>query len=332
MARDVFKVTNAVRRQKHYMRNCLFLNGSVREWGNRLAKLNKYFTYFPVDSIEEGMIPHKGLPEDELNDILDRAKPTTWHTTMLESNLEVQDMSWDQILEYYEKLEMSDAIKKRTSNEDKASGSNGRNRKRKNNSPNENSSKPGHKPSQKSESARKEACQHCGKWHVVPDSDCWTLDKNKSKKPKVSFKGTSKPKASEKSFMTQEQVCNMIAALPMFQKAPKTKRKVTSDEDSESDNERSINHTSDASDSEYIPVYSHNIHSDSNKRSKATHYTTEVIVEILDRHGEKCPIRCLLDTGTSATIVLVKPMGIKVRSQRSGPLWVESLRLNVRHY
>ena len=37
---------------------------------------------------------------------------------------------------------------------------------------------------------------------------------------------------------------------------------------------------------------------------KMTHYTTEVIVEIQDRHGETVPIRCLLDTGTSATIVL----------------------------
>src|SRR5487761_2642506 len=136
LAQSVFKVSNAVRRQKHYMRNFLSLTGSVREFGKRLMELNKYFPYFPVDDPDsDGLTPHKGLPDDELNDILDRAKPLTWHLTMLESNLDVQSMSWDKILDYYEKLELSDAIKKaQDKSKSDAGGSNTNKRKRNKNS------------------------------------------------------------------------------------------------------------------------------------------------------------------------------------------------------
>ena len=73
LAHDVFGVTNAVRRQKHYMRNGLVLKGTVREFGNRLMELNKYFPYFPVDDVGDGLVEHVGLPDDELNDIYDVA-------------------------------------------------------------------------------------------------------------------------------------------------------------------------------------------------------------------------------------------------------------------
>ena len=65
----------------------------------------------------------------------------------------------------------------------------------------------------------KEACKHCDKWHAVPDNECWTLEKNKSKKPRITFQ--SKPKA-EKSFVTQEEVCKMISELPIFKNAAKS--------------------------------------------------------------------------------------------------------------
>ena len=40
------------------------------------------------------------------------------------------------------------------------------------------------------------------------------------------------------------------------------------------------------------------------KKQKSEHYSAEIIVEIVNRHGETVPIRALLDTGTSSTIVL----------------------------
>ena len=40
------------------------------------------------------------------------------------------------------------------------------------------------------------------------------------------------------------------------------------------------------------------------KRQKKQHYSAEIIVEIEDRNGDLVPIRALLDTGTSSTIIL----------------------------
>jgi hypothetical protein len=168
MARDVFKVPNAARRQKHYMRNCLFLNDTtVREWGKRLMELNKYFPFFPIENQhDDSSTGHEGLPDDELNDILDRAKPISWHTTMLESNLEVQDMSWDKILDYYEKLEMSDLIKKLgNGNEDKSESHNGKRKRNKghSNDNNHGSGKSAKNKGHKTDFECKTPCVHCKK-------------------------------------------------------------------------------------------------------------------------------------------------------------------------
>ena len=40
------------------------------------------------------------------------------------------------------------------------------------------------------------------------------------------------------------------------------------------------------------------------KRAKKTHLSPEIVVEIEDRKGDLVPIRALLDTGTTATILL----------------------------
>ena len=41
-----------------------------------------------------------------------------------------------------------------------------------------------------------------------------------------------------------------------------------------------------------------------NKKQKQHHYSAETIVEIEDRYGNLKPIRCLLDTSTSSTLIL----------------------------
>ena len=41
-----------------------------------------------------------------------------------------------------------------------------------------------------------------------------------------------------------------------------------------------------------------------NKKAKVGHYTAEIVVEILGRHGKLVPIRALLDTGTTSAILL----------------------------
>jgi len=209
-------------------------------------------------------------------------------------------------------LEMSDALQKASPKEPSKNDGSGSKRKRGKegrgkDKDHRGSGKPVNKGKAKSD--RTEACQHCGKWHGVPDNECWTLDKNQAKKPKVSF-NKGKPK-SEKSYMTQEEMCNMFKDLPMFKGPPVKKRKMRVEPESSSDEEPVINHSSDSSVSEYTHDYCYSVdphlettHAD--KKQKREHLTTEIIVEIKDRHGEVKPIRCLLDTGTSATIILRK--------------------------
>ena len=105
--------------------------------------------------------------------------------------------------------------------------------------------------------------------------------------------------------MTVEEVSKMIVKLPMFQNSPKTKMcKVIMDSDSEMEQQcKNIN--SDLYDSEYTAESIYQIDRAS-KKPKTGHLTTEVIVEIINQHGKVVPIRCLSDTGTSATIILSK--------------------------
>jgi transposase InsO family protein len=303
VARDVFKITNSGRRQKHYMRNCLFFDGKtpVRVWGKRLVEINKYFPYFPIDNMAADQSAPTELPADELNDILDRAKPVKWQIQMLKSNLDTQEMTYEGIIEYFEKLETSDSIIKMTNSGPSDPNPSGHNRKRKRGKDRGDKNPGSGKPAQ-SGFQRKEPCKHCKKMHVVPDSECWDLEKNKSKKPKFNTAKGGRHK-SAKTFMTTEQVANMIAKLPLFQEAPKKKRRVSDDD--ASDTEQHCNHfTSDSEVSEYSHNYSNSIVQRETKKAKVSHLTTEVILEIEDRHGEVKPIRCLLDTGTSATIIL----------------------------
>jgi len=100
MAHDVFKMKKAASWQKHYMRNGLFLNSTVHDWAKCLLELNKYFPYFPVDDMEDGYKVSEGFAQDELTDILDCAKPTEWQTIILNSNIDILDMTWDEIVEY----------------------------------------------------------------------------------------------------------------------------------------------------------------------------------------------------------------------------------------
>jgi hypothetical protein len=77
LASNMFMV-NPVRCQEHYMHNRLLINSPLtvrEEWGNQLMELNKYFPYFPFDKGGRQLVLYSGFPDDELNHILDRAKP-----------------------------------------------------------------------------------------------------------------------------------------------------------------------------------------------------------------------------------------------------------------
>jgi hypothetical protein len=164
----------------------------------------------------------------------------------------------------------------------------------------------------------------------VPDHECWDLDQNKAKEPKLNTTKGGKYK-SEKAFsMTKAQFANLIAKLPMFQKAPSQKRKVSNDNELEpaEPEQDCSNHLASNSDvSEYYHHdYGHPIVRCKPKQTKTSHLTTEVILEIEDQHGEVKPIRCLLDTGTSAMIILCKFVA------KGRPKWLQKPPYAMDHY
>ena len=64
--------------------------------------------------------------------------------------------------------------------------------------------------------------------------------------------------------------------------------------------------------------YSHAIPDRKRKRHKSSHKATEVVGEITNRDGELVPIRVLLDTGTTSTILLRKFVH-KIRTNKAQP-------------
>ena len=109
--RHVFPPERAYQRQHDYMLRYLKLDGSqtVREFTARLRKLNSYLPYFPVKT---GTTPVP-FTEDELSSILNHTKPARWQVAMLTTNIDVYEMSWDQLVEYFERLELSQSLETR---------------------------------------------------------------------------------------------------------------------------------------------------------------------------------------------------------------------------
>ena len=146
--------------------------------------------------------------------------------------------------------------------------------------------------------------------------ECWNPENsdNKLKKKKKFKKGYKK--------YSNEEIAAMIAQLPSFNKnkpqkkktEPKEKENSDSDEDSSSDEETgflirklpeiNVSSSSDEDYSDSVQVEHCYVNEQPKKRLKPTPQSTEIVGEIKNREGDVRPICVLLDTGTSATIVL----------------------------
>ena len=314
VAHMVFGMTGAVAAEKDHLRNHVILDPerhTVREFARRLEEINKYLPYFPRDDF--ALPAPTELPLDELTDILDRAKPWDWTVTQLKTlnGTNVTTLTWHERIKYYEQLEIVDHVdsdddddpddrpRSAKSNRRGKRGDRVKNKRRRDRGSDSDRPKKKAKPS--NDNKRTEACKHCGKMHFTADSECWTLNKNKDKKPKRDFK--PKPN-NERTYYTDEQVSRLIAALPTMTEKPVKKRKVSADSDD--DNKSNTSSVTNSEYTEQLYVARPLDNRSPNKKAKSIHLTTEVIVEIEDRNGDKVPIKCLLDTGTSATLILRK--------------------------
>lgn len=97
----------AIRVQKYYMRRGLYMgsNTSVQQFVERLNDLNRYLLFFPEES-------PKQLDQDEIIEILDQAKAPEWHEAMVAANIDIFEMSYEESVAYFKRLENLEKIKK----------------------------------------------------------------------------------------------------------------------------------------------------------------------------------------------------------------------------
>jgi hypothetical protein len=95
--------------KKYYMRWGLYmsLNTSVQQFLERLNDLNRYILYFPEEN-------PKQLDQDEIIEILDQDKvwDPEWHEAMVNENIEIFEVSYEESVSYFKRLENLEKIKR----------------------------------------------------------------------------------------------------------------------------------------------------------------------------------------------------------------------------
>jgi hypothetical protein len=101
----------SIRVQKYYMRHprglYMGLNTSVQQFVERFNDLNRYLLYF----LEENP---KQLDQDEIIEILHQAKTRDpeWHEAMINANIEIFEMSYEEYVSYFKRLENLEKIRR----------------------------------------------------------------------------------------------------------------------------------------------------------------------------------------------------------------------------
>ena len=315
MAKPLFlPVESAWRRQRTYLRYHLrFGQMTVNEFRNRLVEMNKYLKYFPVPPKKESV---SSLDEEELVEILDRAKPVEYHMDVLAADYDPYSKSFQEYVEYIERLETKHAIRKKLEAEAKAgsrtdNGEGDENKKKKKNRKRKHNSSGTDSP---------EKCGNCGELgHRT--AACWDDPKNASKRPKgykPKHKRMRGSKDDSQVNFSMEQMSFLMNNFKSLSKNGKSKKRQMKFESEDSDSESESAHfltANSKSNKDADEYYSQPEHSYSiagaperhrTKRQKEKHMTTAVIVEMKAEDGTSVPLRCLLDTGTTSTIVLAK--------------------------
>jgi hypothetical protein len=84
--------------QKYYMRRVLYmgLNTSVQQFVERLNDLNRYLLYFPEENPKQ----------------LDQAKAPEWHEAMVNANIDIFEMTYEESVSYFKRLENLEKIRR----------------------------------------------------------------------------------------------------------------------------------------------------------------------------------------------------------------------------
>ena len=295
----------------HY--SLFFTEGQFKKFKDRLVELNRYLKYFPIPTGKDKV---ESLPEEKLVEIVDQAKPLQYQRALLQSNYDPYSKTLAEYSQYIKRLEASNLIRKRLKDLEHGSGkSHGKGRHKR------------YKGGTSSESVlatrttKKSVCSTCSKFHKGP---CWNDPKNAHLRPNKKPRIGDNKKASKVLF-TAEQFNYLVSRLHANKPNEKSKKRTVHYDDNSEDKSQSanliqklteslaINNSSDSEVDAYLQTCYHI--GRLNKRSKTTQHSTEVVVEIKDRNNELVPIRCLLNTGISSTILL-KPFINAAKSYR----------------
>ena len=138
-----------------------FLERNIKKFKERLQELNRHLKHFPVP---QGRTAVVSLAEDELLEIIDRAKPLQCQQALLLANCDPHSKSLNEYSQHLERLEASAKIEKALGNNNKststASSSQKNDKKRKRSTENKNSTSNSAKGSP--------ACKTCGRMHRGP--------------------------------------------------------------------------------------------------------------------------------------------------------------------
>jgi hypothetical protein len=264
---------------------------------------NTYLRYFPIPADRDEV---KSLPDDELLEIVDRAKRVEWQRDLLSANIDPYSMTLSQYYEYLEKLEtkheMDKILRKTSKDKGERRGDHEKDQQRA-----KKKSKHNHPDKKKSGNAqeRLEPCKHCGKNHSAPDEKCWKLSSNKGDRP-------AKKGGSETMFSAVQMAHVMEALKQKDRKGKKTskKRQLSFRADSSSDSDDGKSNFQEPSNMELgnetnFAIRSINRGVTPSKVASSKRLTSEVIVELRSpTNGKIYVLRTLLDTGTSRSIVL----------------------------
>ena len=208
---------------------------AVQKFGDRLKHVNRLLKYFPRKP--DGSDPQP-LPDDEIRDILHRSIPPEWHMEELGSNIDVDLMSWEQLITYYKKLEHKCTLENTWSAMPVTVKETGKGKKKRPASATETES--GHPPSKRRKTPKE--CIHCGKMALHLPDNCRENPKNKGKY--VSFKKEAKGKFSHgepwkskednnKPLFTMNQMMAMTNNFSLSKGKAARKRKVSKDDKSQ---------------------------------------------------------------------------------------------------
>ena len=312
---DYFASANAYRRQRNYLRYHIFMmDMTLNDFRTELRRQNNFLRYFPIPDDRESC---EMIPDDELVDIVDRAKRIEWQRDLLTANIDPYTLTLEEYYRYLEKLEVKHTLDQtlREANKRKADHVDSDHAK----TTAKKKPKRDKKATQKgkADNKRDSPCKHCDKWHLVPDEKCWSLDRNKKNRPeKWSKNGPKKPNEQLFSALQMEQIAKVLSGKAA--KTKKAKRKVAfvskvDSEDSNSSSDESANYTNFTSD---IVYKNYAIRKAITGNKKYSQLTTELVIELLGTNGEAKPIRCLLDTGTTRSIMLGHWLKLSTKIQK----------------